>query len=33
MKIDFKLYPNLYKKGSVRNMPVLPEDITNGVNL
>ncbi len=27
----FKLYPNLYKKGSARMMPVKPEDLTDGV--
>src|SRR5580658_5970528 len=27
----FKLYPNLYKKGSARMMPVRPEDLTEGV--
>jgi peptidase M1-like protein len=27
----FKLYPNLYKKGSARLMPVRPEDLTDGV--
>ncbi|HLX66323.1 MAG TPA: hypothetical protein VKR41_04980, partial [Puia sp.] len=27
----FKLYPNLYKKGSARMMPVRPEDLTDGV--
>ena len=32
-EIDFKLYPNLFKKGSVRNMPVKPGDITDGVQL
>ncbi|WP_428330622.1 M1 family metallopeptidase [Mucilaginibacter sp.] len=32
-EIDFKLYPNIYKKGSVRNMPVLPADITDGVQI
>jgi hypothetical protein len=32
-EIGFKLYPNLYKKGSERNMPVLPEDITDGVKI
>ena len=30
-EVDFKVYPNLYKKGSIRNMPVLPEDVTDGV--
>ncbi|MDB5009131.1 MAG: hypothetical protein JWP45_3524 [Mucilaginibacter sp.] len=32
-EIDFKLYPNLYKKGSIRNMPVLDEDISDGVQI
>jgi len=32
-QVCFKLYPNLYKKGSVRNMPVLPGDITDGVRI
>ncbi len=32
-QVDFKLYPNLYKKGAIRNMPVLPEDITDGVQI
>jgi hypothetical protein len=32
-QVAFKLYPNLYKKGSVRNMPVLPADITDGVQI
>jgi hypothetical protein len=32
-QIAFKLYPNLYRKGSIRNMPVLPDDITNGVEI
>src|ERR1700760_4158380 len=27
----FKLYPNLYKKGAARMMPVRPEDLTDGV--
>ncbi len=27
----FKLYPNLYKKGAVRLMPVKPEDLTDGM--
>jgi Peptidase family M1 domain len=27
----FKLYPNLYKKGVTRMMPVSPEDLTDGV--
>jgi hypothetical protein len=32
-EVDFKLYPNLYKKGSIRDMPVLPADITDGVDI
>ncbi|MDR3694651.1 MAG: peptidase, partial [Mucilaginibacter sp.] len=32
-EVDFKLYPNLYKKGSVRNMPVLPADVSDGVRI
>ncbi|WP_295674475.1 M1 family metallopeptidase [uncultured Mucilaginibacter sp.] len=32
-EVDFKLYPNLYKKGSVRNMPVLPIDVGDGVRI
>ena len=32
-EIDFKLYPNLYKKGSIRNMPVSPADINDGVQI
>jgi hypothetical protein len=32
-QIDFRLYPNLYKKGSIRNMAVLPEDIGDGVQI
>ena len=31
--ILFKLYPNIYKKGSVRMMPVRPSDITDGVRI
>ena len=27
----FKLYPNLYKKGATRMMPIRPEDLTDGV--
>ncbi len=29
----FKLYPNLYKKGAIRNMPIKPEDLTVGVTV
>jgi hypothetical protein len=32
-QIVFKLYPNIYKKGSVRMMPVKPADITDGVRI
>jgi hypothetical protein len=32
-EVDFKLYPNLYKKGSIRNIPVLAADITDGVQI
>ncbi|HEY2582136.1 MAG TPA: M1 family metallopeptidase [Mucilaginibacter sp.] len=32
-QIIFKLYPNLYKRGVVRNMPVSPQDITDGVEI
>ncbi len=32
-QVWFKLYPNLFKKGSVRNMPVHPEDINEGVRI
>ena len=31
--IYFKLYPNLYKKGSIRSMPISPEDETDGVRI
>ena len=31
--VFFKLYPNLYKKGSIRLMPVKAEDLTDGVNI
>jgi hypothetical protein len=30
-QIWFKLYPNFYKKGSPRQSPVAPEDLTDGV--
>ena len=29
----FKLYPNIYKKGTVRDMPVESEDLTDGVKI
>jgi hypothetical protein len=32
-QIWFKLYPNIYKKGTIRMMPVLPADLTDGVNI
>jgi hypothetical protein len=32
-EIWFKLYPNLFKKGVVRSMPIHPEDITDGVKI
>lgn len=32
-QIVFKLYPNIYKKGSMRTMPVKPADITDGVHI
>lgn len=32
-QIVFKLYPNIYKKGSMRMMPVRPADITDGVHI
>jgi hypothetical protein len=32
-QIIFKLYPNLYKKGSMRRMPVEAEDLTDGVKI
>ncbi|SEA91268.1 hypothetical protein SAMN05660909_04096 [Chitinophaga terrae (ex Kim and Jung 2007)] len=31
--LNFKLFPNLYQKGNIRNMPVAPEDITNGMTI
>ena len=31
--IIFKLYPNLFKKGAVRNSPVLAEDLIDGVKI
>ena len=31
--IFFKLYPNLYKKGSIRNMPVKADDLTDGIKI
>jgi hypothetical protein len=32
-EMEFKLYPNLYQKGAIRNMPVLAEDIGDGVKI
>ncbi len=32
-EVIFKLYPNIYKKGSIRDMPVDPSDLTDGVNI
>jgi hypothetical protein len=32
-QIVFKLYPNIYKKGNIRMMPVRPEDVTDGVHI
>lgn len=32
-QIVFKLYPNIYKKGSIRLMPVKAADITDGVRI
>jgi hypothetical protein len=32
-QVLFKLYPNIYKKGSMRMMPVRPADITDGVHI
>jgi len=29
----FKLYPNLYKKGTIRDMPVSAHDVTDGVHI
>ncbi|MFI5186334.1 MAG: M1 family metallopeptidase [Chitinophagales bacterium] len=31
--IFFKLYPNLYKKGSIRSMPVKASELTDGVKI
>jgi hypothetical protein len=31
--VIFKLYPNLYKRGAERMMPVRPEDLTDGVSV
>lgn len=32
-RIEFKLYPNLYKKGAVRNMDIADTDATDGVKI
>jgi hypothetical protein len=32
-QIIFKLYPNLYQSQAMRNMPVSPDDLTNGVHI
>ncbi|SEM00859.1 hypothetical protein SAMN04488505_103121 [Chitinophaga rupis] len=32
-QVVFKLYPNLYQAQAMRNVPVLPEDLTNGVEI
>lgn len=32
-QIWFKLYPNLFQKGNLRNMPIKPDDITEGVKI
>jgi len=32
-QIWFKLYPNLYKKGAVRDFKILPSDLSDGVNI
>ncbi|MBS1731543.1 MAG: M1 family metallopeptidase [Bacteroidetes bacterium] len=29
----FKLYPNLYEKGSIRDMPIDPQDLSDGVSI
>ncbi|RFS18888.1 peptidase [Chitinophaga silvatica] len=31
--LNFKIFPNLYQKGNIRNMAVSPEDITDGVKI
>ncbi|WP_184549587.1 M1 family metallopeptidase [Mucilaginibacter sp. FT3.2] len=31
--IEFKLYPNIYKKGAIRDMPISPNDLTDGVQI
>jgi hypothetical protein len=32
-EVVFKLYPNLYKKGVIRDMSISPEDITDGLEI
>jgi hypothetical protein len=32
-RVQFKLYPNLYKKGAVRQMAVSADDLTDGVHI
>jgi Peptidase family M1 domain len=32
-QIVFKLYPNIYQKGAIRDIQVKPEDLTDGVSL
>ncbi|MGZ3871926.1 MAG: M1 family metallopeptidase [Mucilaginibacter sp.] len=32
-EICFKLYPNIYKKGAIRNIPVAAADLTGGVKI
>jgi hypothetical protein len=32
-QILFKLYPNFYQKGAIRDMPVKAQDLTDGVNI
>ncbi len=32
-QIWFKLYPNLFKKGAIRNMAVRPQDVNDGVKI
>lgn len=32
-QVIFKLFPNLYKAGAMRKMPISPEDVTQGVEI
>ena len=32
-QVWFKLYPNLFKKGVIRSMPIRPDDVTDGVKI